>query len=114
MEKELNEKLISYKNVTCCIIKSLENEEYDNLENLFSDRQEIIDKINLLKYEGEKFKKISEELELIKTEIYLGELLKSKKEFVSNEIRKMSANRNASRSYNKKFNVDSIFFNKKI
>lgn len=114
MEKELFESLYSYKEITDKIIYELQKETYEELDDLFNKRQAIINKIQLLPYDVEMFRKICEKLDLLKSDNNLGELIKSKKEFVAGEIRKTSVNRNANKSYNKKFQVDSIFFNKKI
>jgi hypothetical protein len=112
--QELRQNLTDFKILTISLIDSLKKEDYDSLEVMFNGRQAIIDKIDKLQYCKESFKTISSELQLMPLQHKLALIINKSRVEVRQELDKLSASKTASKSYNTKYNVDSLFFNKKI
>ncbi|MCY6353967.1 flagellar protein FliT [Clostridium sp. ZS2-4] len=110
----LKDKLKEYRDITVKIITSVENEDYDNLDELLSDRQEIINLINQLKYSKKDFLYWCKELDILVLNQKLVKLMNKKKADLRNNINKLTNSQNANKSYNKQYAADSVFFNKKI
>lgn len=110
----LKQFLIRFKELTINLIECLEKEKYESLESLFNDRQIVIDDISKLSYEKESFKAISSELQLMPLQQKLTILMNQRRGEVKQELDKLSASKTASNSYNTKYKVDALFFNKKI
>lgn len=113
-DNELKEYLSTYKKVTMEIVEKLKNEKYDELDDLFNVRQNIINKIDNIQYSSEVFKQICLDLRLFEDEEKIKEIITAKKTIISNEIGKITARKTAQKSYSKSYGVESIFFNKKI
>lgn len=111
---DLKDGLKDYKNITLDIINSLEKEDYDVLEQLISNRQNIIDEIDKLSYSKEEFVKICKELDILMLQQKLVKLINEKKASLRNNMNNLATSQNANKSYNRRYSVDSIFFNKKI
>lgn len=111
---ELKDGLKEYKNITLDIINSLEKEDYDALEQLISSRQNIINTIDKLSYSKEEFIRICKELDILMLQQKLIKLMNEKKATLRNNMNNLATSQNANKSYNKRYSVDSIFFNKKI
>lgn len=114
MNSQLREELTKYKDTTLEIIKAVEDENYDLLEGLISKRGEIINSIEKLNYSKEEFKAICMDLKILFFQNNLNKFMNEKKVKIKRQLESMDDNKNARNSYNKKFSVDSIFFNKKI
>jgi hypothetical protein len=111
---DLKSGLKEYKNITLEIINSLEKEDYDALGQLISNRQNIIDEIDKLSYSKEEFVKICKELDILMIQQKLVKLINEKKASLRNNMNNLATSQNANKSYNRRYSVDSIFFNKKI
>jgi hypothetical protein len=118
LEKEeihkLRQYLVRFKELTIELIECLEKGYYDSLEELYDKRQYIIDDIDKLKYSKEFFKAISIEQQLMPLQQKLTMLMNQRKTEARHELDTLSASKTASKSYNTKHKVDSLFFNKKI
>jgi hypothetical protein len=114
MNNELLEFLIVYNKITLELIHSVEKENYDILDELFQNRQTTINSINNLSYSKDMFTSICENIGIVENEKKLNEIMNIKRQAAREELGKMSGRRTAHKSYNKNFNVDSLFFNKKI
>lgn len=106
---DLERNLQEYKILTLKLINSAEN--IDEVESLISERQKIINNMQLTEYDKDQFKKIAEELDLANIEEKL--IKKIKKEKVNaksglDNIRKLKQARNI---YNREESV-SLFFNR--
>jgi hypothetical protein len=114
MNLQLSVQLIKYRDITLELISSVENENYDFLDDLLNHRETVILDINTLKYTEEEFKAACQELKILFLQDNLNKLINYKKDKVRHELDSLSSNKSAQKSYNKNFSVDSIFFNKKI
>jgi hypothetical protein len=114
MEDQVIEELGRYRNLSLRLIEELQRENYDVLDKLLIERQEIIDRCILINYPKEKFQELMDELGLQSLDIEIKELMASKRDEVKGMINKLADQRNAHKSYNSKFSVDSIYFNKKL
>lgn len=110
----LTEALTQYKNYTLGLIYTLEKEEYDSIEGLLNNRQYIIETIDKIEHSSEEFREIVEDLQILILQKKLNDLMIKERNKVKIELEKFSKNKNANKNYNKKYYVDSLFFNKKI
>lgn len=111
---ELDKYLLNYREMSLKIIAELEKDNFDNLEKLINDRQGIIDNISKLNYSSEDFASIAEKLELTKIENKMRLLMQEKRNKAKRELDGLNNSKQARKNYTKGFQVDSIFFNKKI
>jgi hypothetical protein len=118
LEKEELQKLrqyfIRFKELTIELTECLEKDDYDSLEDLYAKRQKTIGEIEKLNYSREIFKDVSTELQIMPLQQKLTVLMNQRKAEAKQELDKLSASKTASKSYNTKHKVDSLFFNKKI
>lgn len=112
--KNLKVNLELYKELTLELIDSVEKDMLDDLDMLIQKRQNVINAVEQLTYDGESFNEISIELNLMVLQKKLTELMNEKKNEIKSKIEKLGENKIANKSYNKRFAVDSIYFNKKI
>ncbi|MBU3202952.1 hypothetical protein [Clostridium algidicarnis] len=112
--KILKSHLTEYKEVTLDLIKALEEDNIDKLDPLLEKRQDLINHIESQEYDNEIFKDLCTSLKIIPLQSKLSTMLNEKKSEVKEEIDNIADLKSASKSYNKRFSVDSIYFNKKI
>ena len=112
--KELTQKLVEFKKVTSELNSVLKRNEINKLDDLLNSRQVIIDNVEKLKYTAEEFTDICNELDVIKIEDELLELMQEKKDSTKKELSKIQKTRNANNNYNKSFYNNIEMFNKKI
>lgn len=110
----LDEELIKYKDLTLELITSVEKEEYDNLDNLLTNRQNVIEQINELTYSKEEFLYLCKKLDILVLNQKLIKITNQKKTSIRNHMDELRVSQSANKSYTKKFAVDAVFFNKKI
>jgi hypothetical protein len=114
MNNTLKEDLITFKNITLSIIQELEREEYDRLEGLIEKREEIMNSIKGLSYNSAEFKTVCDGLQLMQLEQKATKLLTDKKTKIRADMDTVKVAKKANNNYQKKFQPDSLFFNKKI
>jgi hypothetical protein len=114
MIDKLKEEFKNYKDITLKLVKVLEEEKYDELNDLLSERQELIDKVNSINYKRADIASVFSELKLLEAEDKLKDLMKKKMDGVKDNIDNLAKTKRAGKSYNSKFSVDPIYFNKKI
>lgn len=114
MNSQLREELAKYRDTTIELIQAVENENYEILDSLVEKRSEIINSVDKLTFSKEEFKTICLEFKILLLQDSLNKLMNEKKLKVKRQLESMDENKNLRNSYNKKFSVDSIFFNKKI
>ena len=112
--KELILQLTQFKKVTISLIRALKLDEIDKLDNLLDSRQRSIENMEKLQYTTEGFADICDELDILKVQHELLELMQTKKDNTKEELNKIQLTRNANNNYNKSFYVNSSMFNKKI
>lgn len=111
--ENLRKLLIEYKEVSQEMIRDLNNENYDNLNEHLIKRQNIIDFISSNKYEHAIFIKINEEINLTTVEQNLNHLMVEKFNKTKIELKKIAIEKSVNNNYNNTGYVDSIYFNKK-
>lgn len=114
MNMDLYETLENFKIITLKLIEELEKDNFDELDSLLNLRQLEIDKMDNINYTKEEFKKLCMEYKILALQERLTKLMNQKRMEVRNEIDKLSEAKSANKSYNKRFSIDSIYFNKKI
>jgi hypothetical protein len=112
--KDLMLKLNEFRDKTLLIIKAVENEDYNNLNDLLGQRQLIIDGIEQLNYDQKQFKAGCEELDIPVLQSKLEKAIRERHNFVKSELKKVQSRKTVNANYTHSSAVDSIFFNKKI
>ncbi|MCB2297193.1 hypothetical protein [Clostridium tagluense] len=112
--KELIQELIEFKQITIELIEALQQDEIRKLDNLLDSRQRSIENMEKIQYTTEEFTDICTELDILKLQKELLELMKTKKENTRQELNKIQLTKNASNNYNKSFYANSGMFNKQI
>lgn len=114
INNELKMLLEKFINITIQIIGELKADNFDELKLLFDKRQELIDYIDKMEYSKGDFIKISNELKLLDYQKKVEELMNLKRNNLRFELEKFIKVKTANKSYNKGYNIDSLYFNKKI
>ncbi|MBU3098608.1 MULTISPECIES: hypothetical protein [Clostridium] len=110
---ELEEDFIKYKGITLNIIKIVKAEEYEKLDELFNQRQLVLDDMNKINYLKEELKKFYVQYEIEKLEKKLALEMKARKVDL---LKKMKANENKQRGMASYNNMPSkaVFLSKEI
>lgn len=112
--EELRFFLNQFNDQTVKLINMVEDEDYDNLDKALSLREETINIINSMKYDGEVFRSLCIDLKVVQLQQKLQNLMNHKKLKIQNEINTINDKNIANKKYNKSFNVDSLYLSKKI
>jgi hypothetical protein len=112
--KQLKLYLNEFKELTIKLIACLEQEKYEELENFFIAREEVITSINNLQFEVEIFRQICINMNIILMQQKLVKLMNDKKSSLKKEIETLEGGKIANKRYNKKLIYDPIYFNEKI
>lgn len=114
MNIQLKQSLEEFKTITIGLIEIIEKDDFEALEGLLLNRQQKIDEMDKMTYSKEEFTTLCSEYQILRLQERLTTLMNEKRFEVRNEINKLTDMKSANKSYNKRFNVDSIYFNKKI
>lgn len=114
MNNQLEKFLKEFKNITLDLIKALEDDNLDAMEELLDKRQSIIIHLENIEYTTEEFKEIVNQIDILTLQKKLLDLMNEKKVKLRTEMDKLSETKAANKSYKSKFAVDSVYFNKKI
>ena len=114
MEKDLRTLFDGLTQETLSFIKSLEEDKYDDLALIAARRQNIIDDMQTLKFTKGEFGTLYSEFGLEEKQQKLDLLFQVKRDEIKNGIADLLKIKNAKQNYAKHFDVDSLFFNKKI
>lgn len=114
MNDILNQLLIKFNDVTKKMIDELENENYEASDVLLDERQDIIEKINSIKYTKEEFKEIACELKLLSYESKVEVLMNEKKCKEKENLNRLSKIKRATNTYNKGFSSVPFYVSKKV
>lgn len=114
---ELKNLLLEYKNINDKLIdilsQDLEDSNYDELQLLLSERQQVINSINLLNYATEEFSTISKELNIPPSEELLDKLFIEKKERLKEKLIALKQSKAANNEYHSNFYRNIYFINDK-
>lgn len=89
-----------YKNVGELIIKELEQESFENLENLITKRDKINQKLLDMDIDREKFLMYVEELKIRELDMLIITKMQDKKSIIKSEIEKLQQRKKANSTYN--------------
>jgi hypothetical protein len=112
--EQIRKCLTKYREITLELISVLGSEDYDSLDSLLDNRQNLIDEISKTDYEKEAMNKIYEELQIELLQDKLNVAMNEKKEQVKANIETLSTNKIAKNGYTAGFKAESFFINKKI
>ncbi|WP_291964905.1 flagellar protein FliT [Caloramator sp.] len=104
---------IEYKSITEDIIKALEKEEFDLLNELLEERDILIKKIDEVENKKD-LKDIIEELDILELENTIKKLLDDKYNKIKINLKQVKEQKMITAKYNPKEPVDSIFVYKKL
>lgn len=114
---ELKNLLLEYKSINDKLInilsQPLEDSNYDNIQPLLSEKQEIINSINILRHTTEEFSTISKELDIPPSEELLNKLFIEKKELLKEKLIKLKQSKAANNEYHSDFYRNIYFINDK-
>lgn len=110
---KLEEKFIEYKDITLIIIKEVKAEEYEKLDEIFQQRQLILDDISKLNYSKEDLKKIYLQYEIDKLDKILDSEMKAKKEELLEKIKENKKRQMAMKGYNN-LSAKAVFISKEF
>lgn len=109
----LEEAFSSYKNITLVIIKAVKEEETEKLDEIFQQRQLILDNINKINYSKEELRKFYLENDIDKLEKTLESEIKTKKEELQKKINENKRRQEAINGYNN-LSTRAVFLSKEI
>lgn len=114
MNSALYDKLSMYKQLTLNMIEAANDEKYEAIEMLLSDRENLISVINQLQYTKEEFKRMVSELNILETQKHLDDIMEEKRNCIKANISTLQVNRNANKSYNKQHYANVSLLNEQI
>jgi hypothetical protein len=96
----LEENFIKYKEITLTIIETVKGEEYEKLDQIFQQRQLILDDINKINYSKEELKKFYLQYNIDKLDKTLTSEMKSKRQDLLEKIKENKKRQVAMKGYN--------------
>lgn len=109
----LEENFIKYKDITLIIIEIVKSEEYGKLDEIFQQRQLILDNINNLNYSKEELKKFYLKYEIESLDKILSYEIKVEKEELFEKIKENKKRQSAMKGYNN-LSAKAVFLSKKL
>lgn len=109
----LEENLIKYKDITLTIIEWVKAEEYEKLDEIFAQRQLILDDINESKYSKEELKIFYSKYEIEKLEKELAFEMKGKKVDLLKKMKQNEKRQVGTAGYNN-ISAKAVFLSKEI
>jgi hypothetical protein len=114
---ELKSLLLEYKNINDKLInilsQPLKDSNYENIQPLLNEKEQIINSINILKYTNEEFSTISKELNIPSSEELLNKLFIEKKELIKEKLIALKQSKAANNEYHSNFYRNIYFINDK-
>lgn len=109
----LEENFVKYKDVTLAIAEIVRGEEYEKLDELFQERQLILNNINKINYSKEELKKFYLKYDIEKVEKTLNSEMMTKKESLLKKIKENKKRQVAMKGYNN-LSAKSVFLSKEF
>ncbi|MCB2294288.1 hypothetical protein LGK95_12255 [Clostridium algoriphilum] len=109
----LEEDFIKYKDITLIIIEIVKAEEYEKLDDIFQQRQLILDDMNKINSSKEEFKKIYLQYEIENFEKKLAAQMRGKKENLLKKMKENEKRQVGMAGYNN-ISAKAIFLSKEI
>ncbi|NRZ28840.1 hypothetical protein [Clostridium beijerinckii] len=112
-ELEIDEQFKKYKNITLIIMEIVKAENYEKLDELFLQRQLILNNINELDYSKEELNKLYIEHDVGKIDKILEEEMKNRKYELLNKIKENQKRKVGMNGYNS-FQTKAVFLSKEL
>ncbi len=109
----LEENFIKYKDITLTIIEIIKAEEYEKLDEIFQQRQLILDNINKINYSKEELRKFYFQYDIDKLDKTLASEMKVKKEDLLEKIKGNQKRQVAMKGYNN-LSAKAVFLSKEF
>ena len=109
----LEENFIKYKDITLTIIETVKAEEYEKLDEIFQQRQLILDNINKINYSKEELKKFYLQYDIEKLDKTLASEMKVKREDLLEKIKENKKRQVAMKGYNN-LSAKAVFLSKEF
>ncbi len=109
----IEENLIKYRDITMTIIEIIRSDEEEKLDDLFVQRQLILDYINKIDYSKDELKKLCLKHEISSLDKILEVGIKSKKEEVLKKIKENQKRKAAMNGYNN-LQTKAVFLSKEF
>ena len=110
---DLEQNFIRYKHITLTIIETVKAEEYEKLDEIFQQRQLILDDINKINYSKEEVKKFYLQYDIDKLDEILGLEMKVRKEDLLKKIQVTKKRQAAMKGYNN-LSTKAVFLSKEL
>lgn len=110
---DLEGKVVKYKNVTLTIMEIVNSENYEKLDEFFSQRQLILDEMNRLNYSKGELKKFYLKYNLDKLNKTLEEEIKKRKEELLIKIKENQKRKRAMNGYSN-LQAKSVFLSREF
>lgn len=114
MEENLKNVLIKYRDCTLEIMKLLEKNDIDSVDDLVQKRQSLVDEVMGIKCSKEEAKVISEELKLQQLQDQVNVLMSKRLKEIKDAMQKNSDNKHANSAYRGATGNMPRIFSKKI
>ena len=109
----LEENFIKYKDITLTIIETVKAEEYEKLDEIFQQRQLILDDMNKINYSKEELKKFYLQYEIENLEKVLASEMKVRKDDLLKKIKQNEKRQVGMAGYNN-LSAKAVFLSKEI
>jgi len=109
----LEENFIKYKDITLTIIETVKAEEYEKLDEIFQQRQLILDDINKINYLKEEVKKFYLQYDIDKLDKTVASEMQIKKEDLLEKIKVTKKRQAAIKGYNN-LSTKAVFLSKEL
>lgn len=109
----LEENFIKYKDITLTIIETVKSEKYEQLDEIFQQRQLILDDINKINYSKEELKKFYFKYNIDKLDKTLDSEMKVKRQDLLEKIKENKKRQVAMNGYNN-LSAKAVFLSKKF
>lgn len=114
MNEDLRSTLIKYRDCTLEIIKLLEKDDIDSIDELAQERQSLVDQAIEMKGIKEEYKDINQELKLEELQAKLNILMSNRLKEIKEKSEEISKNRKATNVYGGVNGTAARIFSKKI
>ena len=109
----LEESFIKYKDITLTIIETVKAEEYEKLDEIFVQRQLILDSMNKIDYSKEEMKKFYMQYEIANVEKALAYEMKVRKDDLLKKIKQNGKKQVGMAGYNN-ISAKAVFLSKEV
>lgn len=112
MDENLQNYLEYFKKYTIEMISNLNNDEIGEFETALEKRSQLIEMINGLNCDGNEFKRICKDLEIVSLNNELSKILGDKREEIKGKILQLKKTQNANSAYQSILSQSNIFSKK--